>query len=320
MMQNFSNHGAGRRLSCQAPRTAPSIARVHVALTMGALLAVAAVSGCAPRTSTQSDLDAIVAAPNLTTTVKAIAADPQRFIGRVVTVSGEVGQVFGPRWFTIGGTDFDGAEVLVLGRSTLPGILSNLADSGKVMNDIVQITGVVRTFEEDALETEIGGGLDLDGDVFDAFDEHPVIVMTDLDLTPRIDVVPAVAVPVVVPVAPPIVDELVIIDTPDRTTLSGRSVALLGAKVQGVNNTHSFWVGPDTGQRLLVVLDAAAAARAHVVVKPGETVGIAGVMQPIPANLDEVQSRWGLTPLDRARLALQQVYLSASRVVVMNVK
>ena len=311
---------ARRRRSSHTPHAAPALRRVGAAVAICALMAAAAASGCAPRASTQSDLDAVVAAPNLTTTVNAIAADPQRFIGRIVTVSGEVGRVFGPRWFTIGGTDFDGAEVLVLGRSTLPGILSNLADSGKVMNDIVQITGVVRTFEEDALEAEVGGGLDLDGDLFDAFDEHPVIVMTDLDLTPRIDVVPAVGVSALVPVSPPIVDELIIIQAPDRQTLSGRSVALLGAKVQGVNNTHSFWVGPDTGQRLLVVLDAAAAARAHVVVKPGETVGVAGVMQPIPANLDEVQSRWGLTPLDRARLALQQVYLSASRVVVMNVK
>ena len=308
------------RRTSRAPRTTFALSWSRAALAAGALLVAPAISSCAPRTSTQSDLNAVVAAPHLTTTVREIAADPQRVIGRVVTVSGEVGQVFGPRWVTVGGTDFGGPEVLVLGRSTLPGILSNLADSGKVANDIVQITGVVRTFEEDALETEIGGGLDLDGDVFDGFDEHPVIVMTDLDLTPRIDVVPAVAVPVPVPVAPPIVDELLIIEAHDRKTLAGRSVALLGAKVQGVNNTHSFWVGPDTGQRLLVVLDAAAAAKAHVVVKPGETVGIAGVMQPIPANLDEVQSRWGLTPLDRARLALQQVYLSASRVVVMDVK
>lgn len=303
------------------PRQHPGSLSINAACAALPVLALLAISACAPRSSTQSDLDAVVAAPpHMTTTVTEIAANPTRFMGQLVTVSGEVGRIFGPRWFTIGGTEFRSPEVLVLGGSALPGILSNLADSGKVMNDIVQVTGVVRVFEEDALEREVGGGLDLDGDLFDAYDEHPVIVMSDLDLTPRVDVMPAVAVAVPVPVAPPIVDELIIIDAPERKALSGRAVALLGAKVQSVNNPHSFWIGPDVGRKLLVVMDSATRASYHTMVLPGQTVAIAGIMKPVPQDLDEVQRQWGLPPVDRARLAVEQVYLSASRVVVMNVK
>ena len=312
------------RASSEAAGAAPKAVAPAIALGLSILFLTAA-SACAPRTSTRADLDAVVAAPNVTTTVQEISRQPERFVGRSVTVSGEVGKVLGPRWFTVGGEEFDGAEILVLGRSTVPGILSDLADSGKVMNDIVQVTGVVRTFEEDALEREIGGGLDLDGDLFDLYDQHPVIVMSDLDLTPRVDVVRAVAVPVPVPVAvaPPIVDEVIILDTPDRKSLTGRSVALVGVQVQAVNNAYSFWIGPDTGRRVLVVLDSTTSSMKpgqnyYAMPKPGQSVAVAGVLQPIPQNLDEVQVRWGLTPLDRARLAVSQVYLAANRVMVLD--
>ncbi len=280
--------------------------------------------GCAPRMGTQQDLSAVVDATNLTTTVNAIADEPSRFVGRIVTVSGEVGDILGPRWFTVGGDEFGGEEVLVLGRSTLPGLVSTLADSGRVTNDIVQVTGMVRTFEEDALEREIGGGLDLDGDVFDGYDAYPVIVMTDLDLTPRVDVVPAVAVPVPAPVTSPIVDELIIIDAPARTSLIGRAVALMGATVQQVNGARSFWIGPDTGRRLLVVMDSASTSgSAHtmsMMPKSGQTVAVAGVLQPVPKDIARMPARWELTPLDIARLSVDSVFLSANRVMTMDGK
>ena len=219
---------------------------------------VALPLACAPRTATEMELGDVVAEPVMTTTVSDIVNAPARYAGKVVTVSGEVSRVFGPRWFAIGGQEFGGHELLVLGSSTMPGLLSDLADSGKVMNDIVMVTGVVRAFEEDALEREVGGGLDLDGDVFDPYDANPVIVMTDLDLTPRVDVLPVVPVPV--PVAP-IVDELVIIDAPNRMPLVGRSVALFNVKVQRRIGDRAFWAGSTWDRRLLVVIDSATASR-----------------------------------------------------------
>lgn len=274
------------------------------------------VLGCASRPATEMDLGEVVAEPVMTATVSDIASAPQRYVGKVVTVSGEVNRVFGPRWFSIGGQQFGGSELLVLGRSTVPGLLNDLADSGKVMNDIVMVTGVVRTFEEDALEREIGGGLDLDGDIFDPYDANPVIVMTDLDITPRVDVMPVVSIPV--PVAP-IVDELVIIRAPDRLPLVGRSVALFNVKVHRKISDRAFWLGSTWDGRLLVVLDSATASR---LAKPGtadiraeKEVSVAGLIQRIPKNLADVRSEWGLTPGEENLVRSESVYLSANALI-----
>jgi hypothetical protein len=262
------------------------------------------------------ELGEIAAEPVMTTTVADIANAPQRYVGKVVTVSGEVNRVFGPRWFSIGGEEFGGREILVLGRSATPGLLNTLADSGKVLNDIVLVTGVVRAFEEDALEREVGGGLDLDGDVFDPYDANPVIVMTDLDITPRVDVIPALPVPVPVP---PIVDELVIIDAPDRMPLVGRSVALFNAKVLGKVSDRAFWVGTTWDRRLLVVIDSATASRLDkpgtADIRAGKEVSTAGVIQRIPQNLADVKTQWGVTAVDEGLVRREAVYLAANALV-----
>ena len=277
---------------------------------------VALTAACASRTSTEMELGEVVAEPVMTTTASDIASTPQRYVGKVVTVSGEVNRVFGPRWFSIGGEEFGGREILVLGNSTMPGLLDNLADSGKVMNDIVMVTGIVRSFEEDVLEREVGGGLDLDGDVFDPYDANPVIVMTDLDVTPRVDVMPVVTVPV--PVLP-IVDELVIIDAPDRMPLLGRSVALFNVKVQRKIGDRAFWVGSTWDRRLLVVIDSATASRlagpGTADIRAGKEVSVAGVLQRVPQNLADVRMKWGLSASEENLVSREGVYLSANALV-----
>ena len=287
-----------------APRRT-GIRRAAAALAGAA--AVALTAGCASR-SVPADLGVTYGA-----TVKDITANPRSYEGRMVTVSGEVNRIFGPRWFSIGGEGFGGGEeLLVVGASALPALLDNMADSGMVMNDLVQVTGRVRVFEEDAIEKEINA--DLDGDFWRLYDAKPVVVMTDLDVTPRVDVVPVAAVPVPVPVAP-ITDELVIITAPDRMPLVGQSVALMGVEVRSVVGKSGFWVGPSDDRQLFVMLDSAAAGSATV--RPGERVGVAGVIRALPADLASVRWAWGLTPSVESMLAGERIYLSASRVVPM---
>ena len=248
-------------------------------------------------------------------TVQDITSNPSAVEGRIVTVSGEVNRVFGPRWFSIGGEGYGGGEeLLVVGPSAVPSILNNLADSGKVSNDLVQVTGRVRVFEEDAIEREINA--DLDGDLFDIYDGKAVVVMHDLDITPRVDVVPAVAVPVPVPVGP-ITDVLVIVDAPERSSLVGRSVALFDVKVVDVVSPRAFWVGPGNEKRLLVVLDSTAARThaGHTAMRAGQTVSIAGVIKAMPTNLDEVRAPWGLTG-DTTMVSRERTYLSVNDLVV----
>ena len=213
-------------------------------------------------------------------TVKDLTSNPSVAEGRIVTVSGEVNRVFGPRWFSIGGEGYGGGEeLLIVGPSNVPSILK-------------------------------------DGDLFDIYDGKSVVVMHDLDITPRVDVVPAVAVPVPVPVVP-ITDALVIVDAPDRSSLVGRPVAFFGAKVVAVVSSHAFWIGRSNEKRLLVVLDSTAARTrsGHTAMHAGQTVSIAGVIKAMPANLAEVRAAWGLTG-DTTMVSRERVYLSANDLAV----
>ena len=258
--------------------------------------------------------------PASTVTVNTIAAAPTEHVGRLVSVSGEINRVFGPRWFSIGGEDFGGQELLVVGPATVPAIVNSLADSLGAMNDVVQVTGYVRMFDEAAIEQEIGAQIGVRW--WEPYERRPVLVMTDLDVTPRVDVVAAAAVPVPVPTpvpvpVPVIVDETVIVDAPDRATLAGRAAALIGVTVQAVTRgDRAFWVGPSASRQLFVVADTQSVAT-RVNVAPGQRVAVAGVLRALPADLATVRSEWKLTPAHEAALMREAVYLDANRIEVM---
>ena len=281
-------------------------------LLAGLALTAVAAAACSGATTTYESPGEIAREPAITAvTVPELASDPETYMGRVVTVSGEVNKVLGQHWFTIGGEDFGGKEVLVLGRMSMPALIQNLADSVHVSNDIVQVTGVVRVFEEDQLEREIPG-IDLDGDIFDPFDAEPVIVMTELDITPRIDPAPVVAVPVPVPVGVPVVREIEIF-VPDRASLAGRAAALYTVRVDSVLSNRAFWIGQGFGQRVLVVQNDSVSAT-PMQVNEGDMVYIAGVLRRVPDNLDHVRTKWGFQSSADAAIRSETIYLDAHRV------
>ena len=254
--------------------------------------------------------------PASTLTVRTISDNPGAYAGRLVSVSSEIDRVFGPRWFSIGGEEFGGAELLVVGPATVPAIVNTLGDSLAAMNDVVQVTGYVRVFDEEAIEKEVGA--EIGERWWEPYERKPVLVMTDLDLSPRVDVTPVAPVPVPTPVAVPvpvplIVDEAAIVDAPDRSAMVGRAVALLGVRVQTVAGDSAFWVGPSSSRQLFVVLDSQAVTR-RLDVEPGQTVAVAGVIRALPTDLARVRSAWNLTAANEAILAREGVYLEASRV------
>lgn len=82
---------------------------------------------------------------------------PAEFLGKQVTVSGDVSAILGPSSFRIAGDDFGGESLLVFSAGDRP----ELDD-----DDVVRVTGTVReislkTFEEDfgvrEPETDVGG-------------------------------------------------------------------------------------------------------------------------------------------------------------------
>jgi len=269
----------------------------------------AALSGCASR-SIPPGLGVPWGA-----TVKSIVSNPQQADGKLVTVSGEVNRIFGPRWFSIGGEGFDGGEeLLVVVASRVPALLDNLADSGRIANDLVQVTGRVRLFDRLALEKEVGESLG--GDWSREYELKPVVVMTDLAVTPRADMMPIVPVLVPVPVLSsiPITDGLMIIRAPDRNALVGRSVALLDVKVQTVVGKNTFWVGPDPSQQLFVVSDSGNAYSDQM--KVGQTISVAGVIRAMPVDLSSVRASWSLSAANELTLAREAVYLQVTGLFV----
>lgn len=282
--------------------------RRHARLALSAAASVALLGACASK-AIPPDLGL----PANTVTVSAIADNPSAYEGKLVSVSSEINRVFGPRWFSVGGEDFGGDELLVVGPTTLPAVVNTLGDSLGAMNDVVQVTGYVRIFNEEQIEDEIH--TEIGESWTEAYERKPVLVMTDLDITPRVDLAPIAAVTVPVPM-PVIVDEAMIVDVPDRSALAGRATALFGATVQTVVGDNAFWAGPSPDRQLFVVLDSQAVER-RVDIEPGQTVMVAGVIRALPADLTTVRSAWNLTTANEATLARERIYLDASRVEVL---
>ena len=283
------------------------------------LLAVALLGACTRARSVYESPGDVARQPAITVvSIPELATDPEEYVGRTVTIAGEVSRVFGPRWFTIGGPEFGGKEILVLGRSSSARLVQSLADSSRVLNDIVQVTGVVRVFEEDALEREIEG-IDLDGDIFDPFDAEPVIVMTELAISPRVDAAlptrtaPAAggaAAETATPQTVPIVRERDL-HIADRASLIGRPVSLYDVPIDTILGSRVLRIGQ--GQRLILVLNDVAQATASSFT-PGQRVYVAGVLRMMPRNLETVRSWWGLSTAADAVIRGEPVYLDVYRV------
>ena len=91
-----------------------------------------------------------------------------RFVGERMTVTGRVGEVISAKSFTV--TD-GGERLLVLAVPTIPAIDNDF--DGVLTNERVQVTGVVRRFEIEALESHVGELID---ERYQPFVGEPVIV------------------------------------------------------------------------------------------------------------------------------------------------
>ncbi len=89
-------------------------------------------------------------------------------IGERVTVTGRVGDVVSAKSFTL--TD-DGARVLVLAVPVIPAIDNDI--DGVLTNERVQVSGVVRRFVMEEIESHVGELID---ERFEPFVGEPVIL------------------------------------------------------------------------------------------------------------------------------------------------
>jgi hypothetical protein len=112
---------------------------------------------------------------NSGTTVSEVAKEPNsNFIGKTVTVSGEVEKVISPKAFTIEGDHlFNDPELLVV----------NLSGSPIVNDSNIQVTGTVHQFLKSEIESQFD--LSLAFELAAEFRGKPVLVATAVTLTPQ---------------------------------------------------------------------------------------------------------------------------------------
>lgn len=156
-----------------------------------------------------ADDDEADRAGNAGVSIDDITDDPARYLGRTVTVGGEVNQILSPRAFVLEGDDLVGGDdLLVVGANELGGISPD---------EVVLVSGPVRRFNLAEAERDLG--VDLDDNLFRDFDGRPAIVARDITLRP----VPAAGAPG----AGPVLGVGPLLETPDRyvgqpVTVNGR--------------------------------------------------------------------------------------------------
>ena len=114
----------------------------------------------------------------------------------------------------------------------------------------------------------------------------------------------------------PITDVAVITNTSDRQTILNRQVQLTNVTVQSVNGDRTFWIGQPNGQPVFVVLETpldAGSAENKIVIKPGQTLNLTGILKPLPTG-QQAQQQWGLSPQEAKTLQTQALYLQAGKV------
>jgi hypothetical protein len=119
----------------------------------------------------------------MSVTIDEIVADPVRYDGRSVIVSGEVVAAVSRRAFVMGGDDFGGIRLLVVSIGTLPVRQGRSVESPLAPQDIVQVSGEVRSFAIRQLERDFD--IDLDDRLILAFEGQPAIIARSIVLTPR---------------------------------------------------------------------------------------------------------------------------------------
>lgn len=237
--------------------------------------------------------------PEIGATISEIESDPLEFFGEMVTVSGEINEVYGPASFTIGGEGFGGQLLVVVPpNANVVGVLED--NEPYAEDDIVQVTGLVREYVVAEVEEEYG--LDLVPDI-EYEEQEPAVIANAVYLTPRLGVA-----------LDPITDITIVIESVTPEEMAGRTVELDEVMVQDVLGDRAFWVGPSSEDRLFVVLEEeptpADPVEGRYDINPGQVISLVGTLRLMPetAQLDE---QWDLDEAAMEALQAQTVYLHA---------
>ena len=163
-----------QKLAASAPRNhRKTIFRRLGALTL-AVSSVLFLTSCADSASDRAEKTGGI-------TARQVIENPQAYVGKTVTVSGDVEEIWNPRAFNMD-SGLTIGELLVVGREPFPNV-PDRNNTAYVVSDVATVTGVVRMFVKADIEREIGW--DLDSRLEAEFNAKPVLIAQSVNFKPN---------------------------------------------------------------------------------------------------------------------------------------
>ena len=309
-------------------------------LTFALLVPMLFAASCAESSSEKADRVGGV-------TAQQIIENPSAYVGKTVTVSGDVEEIHGPRAFNMdSGTSL--GELLVVGREPFPNIPGN-ENRAYVINDVATITGVIKMFNADEVKKDIGW--DLDPNIVTAFNNKPVLIVSKAEFragkgggtTPTGGNTMTATTGNTVTGANngqtitganngqmtnnadgktaagnEITDVGVYASTADKSTLTGKSVMFNDARVVRIVGPRTFTIASGSDE-IYVMLDdeSARGVGTQGKIDKGNTVNVSGTFERLQMDeINDIENRnfVKLTPAERDFLKKTKLYLQANKV------
>ena len=267
-------------------------------------------------------------------TARQIIENPSAYVGKVVTVSGDVEEIFGPRAFEMD-SGLSVGELLVIGREPYPAI-PEAGNRAYVVGDVATVTGLVTMLVTAEVEREVGW--DLTPEIEAEYSNKPVLIAQNVLFKPGARSANAAIPPTDATDTNTnsntmntaannagatnggdITDVAVIINAPDREKLVGKRVNIQGVQVQSVVGDRMFYVGPGNDKGLLVALVEEKTPNTQmegkVDVNKGQTIALSGTIHRVP-NMEEARKQFDglLSDKELQTITDQKVYLRTNKV------
>lgn len=244
--------------------------------------------------------------------IEDIKENPSVYLGKTVTVSGEVERVFGTRAFELGGKDFFDSEIRVITAQPLKESVRRRADEPFRADDIALVTGTVRNVTIADVEREFSFDLDPNYEV--EFENKPAIIASSVLISARGGASESATV------AANITDLQQIINATDKPALVGKQIQLNQVQVQSVVGDQSFWIGPSPSQQIFVTFaempTPGTPKEGQVAIKMGQKVSLSGTIRSMPALSDDWMKQNKIDDASAATLKQQPIYIQATEVKV----
>lgn len=236
-------------------------------------------------------------------TTEQVAERPVQYLGKELTLIGEVDEVYGDRAFELEGDGWIDDSLLVLTRSPVRLSGGMLKD-----DDRVSVTGTVRSFMVAELERELGWDLtpelEIEWRSKNALVAESISAMTESARWSEKDAKQGALVGLVS-----------FFYVPDPATLVGQELELERVPVREVQG-KAVWVGAQHSDQLLV---APAGGAQLPALAAGDELDVEGTLRKMPPAKDAIE-RWGLKPALRSEISEEVVYLEARELKKSSVK